>query len=333
MTEIIKAVESRRFWKMGFVWLAIIMLGADSIYKVMNGINYQNREACALYKNMPRWLFLFMEYFVELVFIVVIGVFIATLIEKYFLRFKRFFPSNPFTAFLYASLIPVCSCSAIPLIESMRKKLPMRTVITFVMAAPLLNPYIISLSFSILGPVYGTARILSSFALAFGAGMAAELAYKWMKEPEIGIYSSCDPKSCAPGSSELYEKTWTVFKRILPYTLMAGALGLGFELLKPVGILENIDFTGGWKSLILIIIIGVPLYFCNGGDVLFLEPLLEYTDMSMGTAIAFSLTSTAVCTTSLVMMTRFLGRKLTIVILSATVVMTIISAFIVNLFI
>lgn len=328
-----KINTKKTYWKMGFIWLAIIALSADTVYKVANGINYQNREACALYKMMPRWLFLFIEYFVELAFIVVIGVFAATLIEKYFLRFKRFMPRNPVTAFLYASLIPVCSCSAIPLIDTMRNKVPMRTMITFLMAAPLLNPYIIILSFSVLGPLYGTARIISSFVLAIGVGITAELAYKWMKEPSIGVYRSCNAKACAAVSSNVYDKTWSVFKMILPYTLAAGTLGLGFELLKPAGVLESIDFTGGWKSLVLIITIGVPLYFCNGGDVLFLEPFIEYTDMTIGTAIAFSLTSTAVCTTSLVMMSRFLGKRLTAVILSATVIMTIASALIVDLFI
>jgi uncharacterized membrane protein YraQ (UPF0718 family) len=207
-------------------------------------------------------------------------------------------------------------------------------MITFIMAAPLLNPYIIILSFSVLGPLYGTARIISSFALAFGVGITAELAYKWMKEPSIGVYRSCNAKACAAiSSNNVYDKTWSVFKMILPYTLAAGTLALGFELLKPAGVLESLDFTGGWKSLVLIIMIGVPLYFCNGGDVLFLEPLIEYTDMTMGIAIAFSLTSTAVCTTSIVMMSRFLGKRLTAVILSATVVMTIAIALIVDLFI
>ena len=42
---------------------------------------------------------------------------------------------------------------------------------TFVVAAPLLSPYIIVLSFTALGPRYAVLRILSSFVLAATTGL------------------------------------------------------------------------------------------------------------------------------------------------------------------
>jgi uncharacterized protein len=313
------------------IWLILAILTADAIYSVWNGINLQTRDRCMIYKSLPRWLFLTNEYLIELFMVVVAGAFAGTLAEKYFTKFRKFLPKNQITAFLYASVIPVCSCSAIPLIESMKNKLPLRTLITFVMAAPLLNPYIIALSYSVLGIKYGTFRIIGSFLVSILTGLFVEWVYIRSGKPEIGIYKSCEPSGCGfVTGNDVYRKTWKMISKIAPYILIAGILGLVFELTGPVKLIERLPLNGSILSTLIITLIGVPIYFCNGADILFLSPLLQYTDLGLGSAIAFSLTSTAICASSIVMLTKFIGKRLTVALVGSTIVITVLFSILIG---
>ncbi len=311
------------FWARLLVYFSIFLLSADLIYKLYFGISYQNRQDCVLYGHLPRWAFLFYEYFIELFLILIVGIFLAALLEKYFARFGRFVPRNPLTAFLYASIIPVCSCSAIPVIAAVKDKIPLKTIITFIVAAPLLNPYIIIISAMVLGTKYLILRIAGSFILAIFTGYIAEYSYKKMNLNEIGSLWSCrSHQGCHQSSASLYEKTFAVFKKVFLFMLAAAVLSVAMELFSPDKLLANLDLTDNYFGLILVILVGVPVYFCNGADVLFLKPLIQFADLPLGTAIAFSLTSTSVCITSLFLMAKFVGKKLTAIILASIVLIT-----------
>ncbi len=296
----------------------------DTIYKISNNINYSSRSKCALYSSAPKWLFLFYEYFVELFILVLIGIFIAILIEKYFLNLNRFIPRSPISAFLYASVLPLCSCGVIPLVTTFKNKIPFRTIITFLVAAPLLNPYIITISFTVLGLKYTVLRILCALVLALGTGIITEYFYRREQDFKFGQIISCKPgKNCAFQSQNIYEKTLEILKSIIPYLIIAGILGIVVEVLVPMDYFKQFSLSGSFFSTLLIVLIGVPVYFCNGADVLFLQPLIQVGDLSLGSALAFSLTSTSICITSLVLLTKFIGKKLTAVLLSSVILITI----------
>ncbi|MCP4580129.1 MAG: hypothetical protein GY839_00820 [candidate division Zixibacteria bacterium] len=323
---------NRQFWLRFVVYLSIFLLSADLVYKTVYGITYVNRQDCILYANLSRPLFLFYEYFIELFLVVIVGVFIAAILEKHFSRMSKFIPRNPVTAFLYASVIPVCSCSAVPLIKAMNHKIPFRTIITFVVAAPLLNPYIIMLSITVLGLQYAILRIVCSFVLAIATGYAVELFYQRTSDKKIGLLEGCNTGgNCRVRQNDVYESGYLIFKRILPFLLLAGAMGLAIEILAPGNLLRYFDLSSNFIGTALVILIGVPVYFCNGADVLFLQPLINHSQLPMGTAMAFSLTSTSVCVTSLVLLVKYIGKKLTFILLSCVVLMTFILSFVIQL--
>ena len=323
-------MPKRKIIKWGILF-SFALLAIDFIYKTVNGITLQTREACVLYTTFPKWMFLVYEFFIELSLVVIAGIFIAFLLEKYFVRFKKFYPQNQLTAFLYASLIPVCSCSVLPLLELMREKLKFRTIITFVVAAPLLNPQIIVMSFSILGYKYGILRILSSFILSYFAGLTLEYYYIRMGKPAIGNFHQCDlSNGCFADYDDLFIKTYNMFKRILPYLLLAGGLALVVELFEPIQFFKHTNMLKNHLSVPIVILIGIPLYFCNGADIVLLNPFLSYMELPLGTGIAFSLTSTSVCITSLVMMIKFIGKKLTFILFFYVFAVTTLIGYLIN---
>ncbi len=306
------------------IFTAIGLMVADTIYKNISGITYANQDQCVLYSFLPKWAFFIYENVVELFLIVLLGIFGGVLIEQHLKKVKRFFPKNQALAFIYASLLPICSCGVIPVVESMKSRVNLKTLVTFIIAAPLLNPYIIFMSITILGVKYAIYRILASFILATVTGILVEFSAKIFKLEFAGVYENCNT-SCGAANNSPFQKTLAYFKKLLPYVLIAGGLTLLFEYIHPQKYLETLSFNKEPISTIVMMVVGIPIYVCNGADVLFLKPLLQFTDLSISAAMAFSLTSSAICISSIVMLIKFFGKKLTFfVILSIIAVISLI---------
>ena len=232
------------------------------------GIHYGNKELCIIYNSMPRWLFLIYEYLFELLVIVLLGIFGGVLIEQYINKVKRFFPKNQVLAFLYASFLPICSCGVIPIVETMKERVKLRTLVTFIISAPILNPYIVFMSASVLGWEYALLRIASAFFLAITTGYLVEVVVNFFQLSIPGVYDNCNV-GCAPTSKNPYLKTMTYMRRLLPFILLAGALSFAFEFIHPQQYLETLSFNNEAVSMALMTIVGIPVYVCNGADVLF----------------------------------------------------------------
>ncbi|MBU0985466.1 MAG: permease [candidate division Zixibacteria bacterium] len=311
------------FWKT-LILVSVGLLTVDLIYQACNGITYQTRESCLVYASLPRWAFLLYENMIELFMVVVAGVFGASLLERYFAKLHRFVPRHPATAFLLASVIPVCSCSAIPLMRAMHNRVPFRTLITFAVAAPLLNPYIIALSFSVLGVRYALLRIAGSFLLAVVTGYVVERFHHRDGNRLPGIMTGCPgSEGCATMRGSVFTSSGRVLRKILPFVLVAGLLSMLLELAGPGNWLKSLDLSDGVFGLLLVVVVGVPVYFCNGADVLFLQPLVQHGSLPLATALAFSLTSTSVCLSSLVLLVKYIGRRLTVVLLVSIIILTV----------
>jgi uncharacterized protein len=318
-----RLIFSRQIILRTLICSSLVLLFIDTVYKSWNGITPLTRQQCLLYSSLPQWLFFIYEYFIELFLLVIAGVFAGALIEKHFLKTKMFMPQHPLTAFVYASILPLCSCSALPLIDAMKKKVPLRSVITFVVAAPLLNPYIIMLSFTVLGIYYTALRICCSMILAVSTGYIAEYSAKRLGISEFRIPDPCMLNGgCSLRKKDVFESTYTVVKKTLLFLVIAGIFGVGVEFLAPGKFLYHMNLNDNVLGKVIVILIGIPVYFCNGADVLFLQPLITYGGLSLGTAIAFSLTSTSVCVTSIVLLIKFIGKKLTAVIISSIAIIT-----------
>jgi len=313
------------------IWTAVTLIIVDMVYANINGINQMNREAlCIVYQSLPRWLFLFYQNFLELSIVVLIGVFSGVLIENYIRKLKRFFPKNQLLAFVYGSILPICSCGAIPLIEVMKQRVSLRVIITFLIAAPLLNPYIIVLSVSVMGLKYCFIRIISTFILAIFTGLSVDwIAKRFLKE-ELGKYEVCNT-NCAVFSSDPFVKTLLMTKKLLPYIFIGGVISFSVELFNPKQLLSVFNFSNDWLSMLIMAVIGIPIYMCNGADIFILKPLLTFTDLSLGSAMVFSLTSSAVCISSIVMLSKFLGKRLTTVLVISVGIISLLIGALINL--
>jgi len=299
-----------------FILLSIVIICIDFIYKTILGLSYAARNKCILYNSLPKWLFLFYEHIIELSFIVITGIFIAKILDKYLYKINFLIPKNPLTAFLYASILPLCSCSVIPLSITFKKRISFATMITFITAAPLLNPYIIILSGVLLGAEYALLRITSSFIIAVTTGTIASLFFNENDNKNIYIKNTCSnsQKCIMNKNSSVFNQTFDIFKKIFPYLIIAGLISIILELYQPQQCIKELNnFNSGLKTIIATML-GAPIYLCNGADIIFLKPLIHSLNLSIGTVLAFSLSSTSICISSFILLIKFLGKKITIII-------------------
>jgi len=312
------------------IYLSAIVLLTDTIYKNFYSITLQTRQNCVLYKNVPRIVFMIYENFVELFLIVVIGIFTAELFSKYFLRIKRYTPDNIFSAFLIASIIPACSCSVIPMIKAMQGKMRISVMLTFVFAAPLLNPYIIAISLGVLGIRYTLLRIISSFFLATLTGLFIEIFLSASKIGKMEYNHCAGATSCSSLKFDVYESAFVTIKKITPYIILSGVVSILYEYYFTRQFLSSIDLADGLTGLIFAIAAGIPIYLCGGADVLFLKPLVAVSHLPLGTAVAFSLTSTAICISSIIMLTGYIGKRTTAAALLFIIFLTFVIGYSIN---
>jgi uncharacterized membrane protein YraQ (UPF0718 family) len=322
-------VRNRRSIK-GLIIFSLFFCAVDFVYRTVNDISYLTRENCVLYRMLPKFWFIVFEYFVELLLVVVVGVFLAALLESYFARYGRFYPKNTHTAFLYASVLPFCACTTIPIVGSMRDKLGFRTVITFVVAAPLLSPYIVLLSLGVLGTQYAILRIVSAFVLAQSSGLVLEFFSSKDKIEGLMAFDQCNPDKCHAQERDIYLRTYDIFVKLLPFLVLAGLAGVLIEIAAPVNFLANHQISNNFAGTLLVTLAGLPVYFCNGAEILFLRPLIHQGGLALGTSIAFSLASTSVCVTSFAMLTKFIGKKLTAILLANIIIVTVVLGLLIN---
>jgi uncharacterized protein len=292
------------------VLAAVLVMIVDIIYMNVNGLFYGNHAKCIVFRSMPKWTFYLLENIVELFIVVILGVMVGVIAEQYFRKIKRFYPKNQLLAFVYASILPVCSCGVVPLIDSMKRRTSLKVIITFVCAAPLLDPYVIFLSYTVLGLRYAILRIIASFLLSITAGVLVEFLVKrlgWLNWTENGTCGhSCD----FVVERDPFVKTIKITKKLLPYIIFAGLLSFVFAILDTKELLHDFDLNREPYSAIIMTLFGIPIYMCHGADVIFLKPFLQYTDMSIGSAMAFSLSSSVICISSIVMLSKYLGKRI-----------------------
>ncbi len=287
-------------------------IAIDVAYRAVMGISFANRESCFVYGAFNRIAFIAFENTVELGLSVYVGCLLAALVERRLAGLGAILPQNPLVAFLYGSILPVCSCAAIPLAAATGRVVNTRTMISFLVAAPLLNPYIVFLSFTALGPYYGLSRIVCSGILSISAGYTLEFLSRRRAFASPGPFPRCEAGSCQRGGKDPFEETMRLFLLILPPLAIGAAISVTLELLLP----DKSALIGGFLNGTLaghlaVIAVGIPLYLCNGTDVFIIRPFIDGAGLATGTALEFSLASTALCVTSILILSRIIGKRLT----------------------
>jgi len=250
----------------------------------------------------------------------------AGYIVKLFADRRRAWPTSMMGNCLIASVLPMCSCGAIPLFHGILQsgKVRLRSAAAFLITVPVLSPFVIVFSLQ-LGARYAILRVVTTIAMAIAGGMIVER----LSEPSPAVAFATDggtgqfvcpvskcPKLAGGGNARnVFLYGWDVFWGLTFYVVIGVLLGTGLQtyVAAPTDLLGS--SVGG---IVLIVAASVPMFLCAGQEIVMLLPFSGAFDivasvgsLPIGHAIAFSIAGPGICISSIALLTRVLGKRST----------------------
>ena len=228
--------------------------------------------------------------------------------------------------------LPLCSCSVIPVSASLKKHGASKGAVTsFLFSTPQTGVDSIMVTYGMLGPI--VALIRPCIALITGI-LCGSIVYHFDKNYDNSDTEDCHDECCEP----LHQST---IKRILNYSfitlpkdiikpLMVGIIIAALiNIYLPITIIDN--FVGqGFLSMIIMIIIGLPLYVCATASIPIALAMMG-KGVTLGAALVFLMVGPATNTTSITTMIKILGKKSTIITISSLIIISLFFGMLVDL--
>ncbi len=250
-------------------------------------------------------------------------------------------PKSMLSSGLFASILPICSCAAVPMAHGMMlgRQMRVRSVITFLIVVPVLSPIVFILAYSQIGIEYLIVEIVSVFALAMATGIVIE-RFAGVKNKDDDPKSACT--MCEGCTTAQFKKPrasallggWDQLMYLLKFILLGVVIGAMLSIFIDSKMLTQVfgtqgDLLGSLPGLVLIVCIAIPIFICSGEDVVILAPLLV-AGLPLGHAIAFAIAGNAICVSAIPVLNATFGKKVTVLIFASFFIGSIILGFVIN---
>lgn len=256
--------------------------------------------------------------------------------------------SSVFKAALLGIPIPLCSCGVLPAAASLKKQGANNGATTaFLISTPESGVDSIAMTYALMDPVMTVARPAAAFATAAVAGVTENLfppspSSGPLQRPDLScpVDACCDGQDCAPADHARHHSLVQKIRAGLKYAAtdvwgdiaswyMFGLLLAGvITTLIPDGIMVR-HLGGGWSSMLLMLVIGIPLYICATASTP-IAAALVLKGVSPGAALVFLLVGPATNVTSLTVLWGLLGKRATAIYLVALAAMAVFSGLILD---
>lgn len=219
--------------------------------------------------------------------------------------------------------LPLCSCGVIPMAIALRQQGASRgATLSFLISTPETGLDSIMLSFALLNPFIAVFRPAAAFITGIVAGLA-ENAFDRSKDPAVSPIVQKDPCCRAPIETvSFYSRIKNGFRStfvelladITPWLIGGMVLSGMIAYAVPASLIER--FLGdGIAPMLLMLIIGLPLYICASASTPIAASLL-LKGASPGAVLVFLLAGPATNVTTMLMVYRFLGVRALLIYLS-----------------
>jgi hypothetical protein len=289
---------------------------ADFIVYTLMQLNPQTRLAGAI--NF------FIYDSVKIFLMLAVIIFIVSIIRSFFPPEKtrkllgegmrRGIIGNIFAALL-GVVTPFCSCSAVPVfIGFVEAGIPLGVTFSFLISSPMVNEVAIVMLWGLFGWPIALIYMVTGVCVSIIAGLIiGEL--KLEKYVEDYVYT------IKMGDAEIEIPTWRqritdakdymleILKKIWVYVVIGITIGGIMHGWAPAGILAKYAGRDNPFAVIVAVLIGVPLYSNAAGTIPIVKELTRM-GMSMGTALAFMMSVTALSLPEMIILRRVLKPKL-----------------------
>ncbi|MFA5831281.1 MAG: permease [Candidatus Paceibacterota bacterium] len=213
-------------------------------------------------------------------------------------------------------ITPFCSCSAVPLfIGLLEAGVPLGVTFSYLISAPMVNEVAVVLLFGMFGWKIALLYVFSGVLLAIVAGVIlGKMKLEHLVEEYVWeFHSESETAEKIPTGKErlrdAYYYTKALVKKIFPYVLIGVALGAGIHGYLPEGFLAAYAGASNPFAVIIVVLIGIPLYSNAAGTIPIVRSLVE-KGLPVGTALAFMMSVTALSLPEMIILRNVLKPKL-----------------------
>ena len=247
-----------------------------------------------------------------------------------------------FKASLFGVPLPLCSCGVIPVAVGLRKQGASKgATASFLVSVPETGVDSVAITWALLDPLMTFIRPVSAFITALATGSLINIL------PDKKEASKLDrADSCCSATSDM--NTQLAPKRPLLQRLKDGVIYAFTDLLKDIGgwlllgiliagvisYFVPIDFVdrylgGEYSSLLIMLIIGIPLYICASASTP-IAAALVLKGLSPGAALVFLLAGPATNAATMTVVAKHLGKSTTVVYVTSIAICSLVFGWLVN---
>jgi hypothetical protein len=309
-------------------------------------------DLTGLFDQLSTFTTIFLGIFIEAAPFLMLGTLASGVVEIFFDQgdLGRFVPRNAALASLVGACLgltfPVCECGVVPLTRRLvRKGLPVSAGISFLLAAPVINPIVIASTLAAFGP--GPA-FFGRLGLSLLIAMSTGLVFAFQKQPErLFVAGEIGPPRPAPSlavgivphpplsRSALIERLRRVleigvdeFFEMGRYLVVGGLLAALMQTLVPQSALLGVG-AGPVASVLVMIALAVLLSVCSTVDAFI--ALAFAGAFTTGSLLAFLVYGPMVDIKSTLMFLQVFKRRTVAYIVLLPLLMTILAGVFINL--
>jgi len=213
--------------------------------------------------------------------------------------------------------LPLCSCSVIPVVASMRRHGASRAAATsFLLSTPQTGVDSIAVTYALLGPIFAVFRPIAALVTGVMGG-ALVLVFGRANSPEADVPPACTDSCCsgdhtAPAWLRAAKYGFLTLPRDLAWPLLAGvAIAGAISAALPPDSLQR-HLGSGLLSILVLMAAGIPLYVCATASVPIAAGLV-HLGASPGAALAFLIVGASTNPAAVTTVWKVLGHRTTIV--------------------
>ena len=245
-------------------------------------------------------------------------------------------------ATIFVIQLPICSCSVIPLAQSLRKEGASKGAVqSFLISTPITGVDSILATFSFFGLVFTIFRVVSSVIIGIVVGLVQNVVEKNEEKIEVVKEESTCVCHCSCTSAKKEKKSFSI-KEVFSYAyvtllkdmvkpLFIGLiLGALFTTLVPKEY-SSMLFENQFLTYIVIILIAMPLYVCATAS-LPLAAALMLNGMSGGAVFIFLTAGPATSMVTMSVVYKLLGKKSLIIYMGTIGLLSLLFGFLYDTF-
>ncbi|MDX9800738.1 MAG: SO_0444 family Cu/Zn efflux transporter [Spirochaetia bacterium] len=275
--------------------------------------------------------------------------------------------SSILKASLFGVPLPLCSCGVIPAaVYIKRAGASHSAAMAFLISTPQTGIDSVIATYGLMGPFFAVFRPVSALLTGVWGGLlslfldrdgradagagtdaAAEAAGKDAESDAAANTAAIEPGCCSTGSSccaspvrptgirdklkKIYDFVFIEFMDDIALQFVIGIIIAGFiSYIIPDNFFQDTLFSGGISGMILMILIGIPIYVCSTTSIPIALALLA-KGISPGAAYVFLIAGPATNAASLSILLKVLGKKQTIIYLVSIISGSLVSGAVIDL--